>query len=363
MKIKAVIADDEYFIRARLAKVINDNRTNIEIMALCEDGEDIIKILLSNDIDILIMDIRMINVGGLEVAKYIYDNKINTKTIIISGYNDFDYAIEAMRYGVFDYLTKPLAEDELLRAIDKCILHIYNLKNNIYKCDVKESLLVFFKDKDYNEKARDMSEVRAVSTKYFNNSDKQGIKEYIINNTEDIIENYNYISLYKFIREIVASLDIKYNILKNNTLSYYIDDLILSKKFQNIDELNNILINLSIDCMSLNTSSTNEQNLCKAIFEDIEKHFNESDYCVSKMAENLNKNSSYLNSIFKKNHGYTIIQALNNYRLERARRLLKNSNTKISEIAKSCGYIDTFYFSKKFKSKFGYPPSEEILKL
>ena len=82
--IKLVIADDEYFIRARLEKIISDNRTNIDIVSLCEDGEDVIKCLSLTKVDLLLMDIKMISVTGLEVAGYIFENKLNTKIILLS---------------------------------------------------------------------------------------------------------------------------------------------------------------------------------------------------------------------------------------------------------------------------------------
>ena len=83
--IKLVIADDEYFIRARLEKIISDNRHNIDIVSLCEDGEDVIKCLSLTKVDLLLMDIKMISVTGLEVAGYIFENKLNTKIILLSG--------------------------------------------------------------------------------------------------------------------------------------------------------------------------------------------------------------------------------------------------------------------------------------
>ena len=151
--------------------------------------------------------------------------------------------------------------------------------------------------------------------------------------------------------------------MQNTTTTEYIDEMILSKNMKTISDLDTILIDLGIDCMSLNIQTTKEQILCKSILEDIEKHFGESTYTVSDIAKNVGKNSSYLNSVFKKAHGHTVVQALNNYRLEKAKEILKLGKYKIAEVAKICGYTDMFYFSKKYKAKFGYPPSEENLKL
>ena len=351
MKIRTIIADDEYFIRARLAKIIADNRPDIDIISLLEDGEDVIKVLNYTDIQLLIIDIKMIKLSGLEVAKYIYENKMDVKIIIISGYNEFDYAIEAMHYGVSDYLTKPLAEDELLAAIDKCLQNMNESKN---KTSYKTSLMSFFTES---------ANIRPLANKYLINSDVNAYKELICTTTDDIIKNYTVTTLYKFIREIISTLDIRYHILQNTTTTEYIDEMILSKNMKTISDLDTILIDLGIDCMSLNIQTTKEQILCKSILEDIEKHFGESTYTVSDIAKNVGKNSSYLNSVFKKAHGHTVVQALNNYRLEKAKEILKLGKHKIAEVARICGYTDMFYFSKKYKAKFGYPPSEENLKL
>ena len=84
--IKLIIADDEYFIRARLEKIISESRENIDIVSLCEDGEDVIKYLSASNIDLLLLDIKMISISGLEVSKYVFENNLKTKIILLSGY-------------------------------------------------------------------------------------------------------------------------------------------------------------------------------------------------------------------------------------------------------------------------------------
>lgn len=359
--INLVIADDEYFIRARLAKIIEEKRENINIISLCEDGKDIIKLLSLSNADILLMDIKMIEVDGLEVAKYIYDNKINTKIILISGYNEFNYAVEAMRYGVFDYLTKPISEDELLSSVDKCIEGIKLSKSTSGDNNINHLSILFTAKKDFMG-SKDISIIRPTVTKFMNNSDREGYELFIRGQTEDIINNYNATTLYKFIREIINTLDIKYHILQDLTLSQYMQENIFNKNIKKNEDINRILIETGFECMGLNTISTTEQLIGKRILEDIEAHFCEFDYSVSKIATNLDKNPSYINTVFKKVYGNTIKQTVSDYRLEKARELLKPGNLKILDVANQCGYTDIFYFSKRYKSKFGYPPSSEPLK-
>jgi hypothetical protein len=360
--IKLVIADDEYFIRARLEKIISDNRTNIDIVSLCEDGEDVIKCLSLTKVDLLLMDIKMISVTGLEVAGYIFENKLNTKIILLSGYNDFNFAVEAMRYGVFDYLTKPISEEALLESLDKCIDVIESSKN--MPKDKSIALLSgLFNKENLIIQAKDISNVRPAVIKYMSNSDKESYANFIKENTKDILENYNATTLYKLIREILNSLDIKYHILQSLTLVQYMQENIFEKDISCIEKLEDILIEIGVDCMGLNTILTKEQLIGKQILEDIERNFSNYDYTVAEIANNIGKNPSYINTVFKKVYGSTIKQTLSDYRLEKAKKLLRNSNMKIVDIATECGYSDIFYFSKRYKAKFGYPPSEENLKL
>ena len=258
--IKLVIADDEYFIRARLEKIISDNRKNIDIVSLCEDGEDVIKCLSLTKVDLLLMDIKMISLTGLEVAGYIFENKLNTKIILLSGYNDFNFAVEAMRYGVFDYLTKPISEEALLESLDKCIDVIESSKN-IPKDQSIAKLSGLFKKENVILQAKDISNIRPAVIKYMSNSDKESYASFIKENTKDILENYNATTLYKLIREILNSLDIKYHILQSLTLVQYMQENIFEKDISCIEKLENILVEIGVDCMGLNTILTESRYL------------------------------------------------------------------------------------------------------
>ena len=209
---------------------------------------------------------------------------------------------------------------------------------------------------------KDISIIRPLVIKYVTNSDSESYENFIIDHVLDIINNYNANTLYKFIREIINALDIKYHILQNLTLAQFMQENIFNKNIKTYQELNEVLIELGNECMGLNTISTTEQMLGKRILEHIEAHFCESNYSVADISESMDKNASYLNTVFKKVYGNTIKQTLSDYRLEKARKLLRLGNLKILDVANQCGYTDIFYFSKRYKAKFGYPPSSESLK-
>ncbi|MBP3361530.1 MAG: response regulator [Clostridia bacterium] len=116
---KVLIADDERIIRERLSSFISRNVDYLEVVETFKDGKYVIDYLKENEADIIIADIIMLNVSGIDVAKYIYENKINTKVIILSSYKEFEYAKKAIEYNVSEYLVKPTDFDKLLESLSK----------------------------------------------------------------------------------------------------------------------------------------------------------------------------------------------------------------------------------------------------
>lgn len=110
---KLVIADDEEAILNGLSKFIDWNDLGFEVDKIFHDGCEVIEYLKVSKPDALLLDINMRTVSGLEVAKYNFQNKLNIKIVILSGYKEFDYAKQAIEYQVEHYLLKPTDMDEL----------------------------------------------------------------------------------------------------------------------------------------------------------------------------------------------------------------------------------------------------------
>lgn len=89
MILNVLIADDEYFIRQRLKKIIPWEEMSLYFAGEAANGLEVLEFLKSAPVDILILDIKMPKMGGLEVCEHIYHHYPATKIIILSGYNDF----------------------------------------------------------------------------------------------------------------------------------------------------------------------------------------------------------------------------------------------------------------------------------
>lgn len=113
--INILIVDDEPFIRQGLKILINWNFYGYNIIGEASNGNEAIKFVEKNKVDLIISDIKMPGIDGLGLVKNIYE-KYNRKIkcIMLSGYYEFEYAKKAIKYGVKEYILKPIEREELI---------------------------------------------------------------------------------------------------------------------------------------------------------------------------------------------------------------------------------------------------------
>lgn len=135
--IKVLIADDELRICELIFRLIDWESLGMSVIAVAHDGRETIKIIKNEMPDIVITDIRMPGYNGVDVIRIGKEYNSDIQFIIISGYSQFDYAQNAIHYGVSDYLLKPVKAEELTKAL----LRIKNRidKNNQMYSQVKKA--------------------------------------------------------------------------------------------------------------------------------------------------------------------------------------------------------------------------------
>lgn len=123
---RILLVDDEHFFRQGLREIINWEACGYHVIGEQDNGEDALAFIIAEQPDVVITDIRMPEVDGLElIHKVIYEEKLSTKFIIVSGYDEFKYAQKAVKYGVCDFLLKPIDEqilEETLRQLHEKLL-------------------------------------------------------------------------------------------------------------------------------------------------------------------------------------------------------------------------------------------------
>lgn len=117
---RAILVDDEVFTRKGLIKLIDWESCGFQIVNEADNGEDALALIKKEKPDLVITDIRMPVLDGLELIRCIVEENIaRTAFIIISGYHDFKYAQQAVRYGVHDFIVKPIDEIEFTNTLCK----------------------------------------------------------------------------------------------------------------------------------------------------------------------------------------------------------------------------------------------------
>ncbi|WOC32680.1 MULTISPECIES: response regulator transcription factor [Caproicibacterium] len=121
---KYIVAEDEPLIRHNVLKKVASLHLPLEAVGSSGDGQTALELVKTAYPHFVITDIRMPVMDGLRLAHYLYDFYPAVKCVILSGYDDFKYAQEALKYGVSDFLLKPLKTDELRTALQKIVLNL-----------------------------------------------------------------------------------------------------------------------------------------------------------------------------------------------------------------------------------------------
>ena len=145
--LRVVIADDEPKVCQLIFHLVDWEQFGLEVVGIVNDGLAAYQMIMDKEPEIVITDIRMPNYDGLELIRRAKEHNPDIYFIIISGYSHFEYARSAIKYGVEDYLLKPLKKKELERTLGKIVdkhsnkkaaaLHMERLHNILHASEEK----------------------------------------------------------------------------------------------------------------------------------------------------------------------------------------------------------------------------------
>ena len=141
---RVVIAEDEAASRAMLVDFVTHEVEGFAVSASFPNGQDALDYVLEHGADAVISDIRMARMSGIELARALYERNIPVPVVIISGYSDFEYARQAVQYGVFNYILKPIDFDELRAALKKVSAHLDAARQTSRRSDEQIALFLTY---------------------------------------------------------------------------------------------------------------------------------------------------------------------------------------------------------------------------
>lgn len=116
MGIRILIADDHSMVRKGIRALLEDEK-DLEIVGEVVDGQEVIEFLPMLEVDVVLLDITMPKLSGIEVTRWISENQPQTKVLIFSMHDKTDYILNAVQYGASGFLLKDTNDEEIIRAI------------------------------------------------------------------------------------------------------------------------------------------------------------------------------------------------------------------------------------------------------
>ena len=115
---KVLVVDDEAVIREGVKRILENSGFEVET---CASGRLALEMIQEKDFELVITDLKMPGMGGMEVLKTIKILQPEVPVIVITGYSTVDTAVEAMKNGAVDYVAKPFTPDALMEKVDKAL--------------------------------------------------------------------------------------------------------------------------------------------------------------------------------------------------------------------------------------------------
>jgi len=398
---KVIVIDDNSLIRQSICYAIDWDSLGCIVVAEASDGVEGMEKIVEVNPDIIITDIKMPGMDGLDMVQQIRELHPNSKVIVITAYEEFEYAQKAIKTRVFDFIVKPIDDDLLTQSILKAVDELEAecaLSNQLTKTEtekeqlsdlmigalplLKQNLMMqligFQQLDDYKikENAAYLGIQNEAYALLFIRSEKK---------KEELIEWADH--LKKLATQELDAIDCfaeqLYTILLYMTHSQsqheYPETITRINNFLRMDmhpdggvnasplffDLSEVQLVFqsmysawSADVQTIQEDRvTSYSFLTQNVLKHIADHIKEN-LSLSQVASVFDINSSYLSSLIKKETGETFTDLVNREKIRIAKRLLMDPSNRIGEIGNQLGFSDYTYFYQVFKKYVGYSPKK-----
>lgn len=390
---KLIIIDDEAYILNQLTTLLDWKKLGFKITSTFEDSREVFSYLQNNKVDVILSDISMPSPNGLDIAEYCFKNFPNIAVVLVSGYRDFDYAHQAIKYNVFDYITKPISYENFYNCMQSLAnkLNAHRMeKLSHFRSHSSSSMQEVFFHLLYGSNTT-ISKLTNALTNFKLNEDiismPCALLSISIENFEEFTSqnpNYDITGIYNAIYSLIPlendnsyNIPIRYSyntlevltIKKQNDFSnHFVDEISIIRnnlgdilKLNTSIEITKIYTSLS-DLATQNTdfapsSAMSGDELIKKVMEYIENNYKKP-ITLEDISRYVTMSKGYFCSQYKILTNESFITTLNKYRIERAKELLKDQGLKPSTVGQFVGYQSTQHFYRVFKSLTGYTPND-----
>lgn len=392
-----ILVEDESFERRALIEHIDWNLIGVEVIGEAINGEQGLALVMTRHPDIVLSDVSMPAMNGIEMARKIRAIAPKTRILFLSAYDDFDYAKQAIDLNIQAYVMKPVNESELLRAVKRAVDELTE--------QTLESRLVSSIKSSYSESVNlarqalvnrvllnlpiDQSDLRKLDMEWLCRS--SGHKSIILTyfptdatqQVDAALPDFNHLCTRLSSRAISVCLRVG----KLATLCVWKQD---EQMRQAMELVRRFFVDLGLESMRLvrmdasnpddtfgtiyaevlGAGAAREGELSQAgkahksrrqIVEEIEHIILErysQPLSLESIAREMHFTPNYLGTVFKAVKRISVNNYLMQVRMDKVCLLLSQSKDSINDIAAACGFGSITYFHSCFKKKYGITPGE-----
>ena len=336
-----VIAEDNRAIREGLSLFFNDKIQGYNVLECFSDGKDAIGYIKENPsrVNVVLTDIKMTSQSGLDIARFIKENNLDIIVVLLSAYQDFEFAREAISANVYGYLLKPVRFEKLKEIFDEIKVKLD--KKNLLPGGINESKIEKFVLR-LSEAAFENQEELNKRIYELNLSEKLTILQYCL--LEIAPQTRFYESKEKIISAVNKSLE---SILLKGRSIFDLEDSIVMLVTLNTEKT-------TLDVNDEELAKDNHELTVRKALGYIEENFT-NDICLADVAKYVYLSPMYFGRIFKEKTGVSFTDYLIEKRMNLACALLKEGKS-VQDTSFGVGYTNTQYFIRLFRKNIGMTP-------
>jgi len=357
---KVFFVDDEASMRAGIRDNIDWENSEFILAGEAPDGEMALSLMQEILPDILITDVRMPFMDGIELSRQAKKIMPWVKILILSGHDEFEYAKQAIAIGVEDYLLKPVTSANLMETLTVIAGRIdKERRSNV------ENLIASMQDISTSGRMPliNVDKLPVIDKlRYATKADAAGF-------VEDYLESFDgtarasFIFLYYIFMDVLLSsskIIEEFDGDAKEVLSEYFDAGYMLQDGADIDKIRNLLKDVLERVVEFRDAATGSKysDIIVRAQEYIKSNYSDKDISLHTVAKEVSVSPNHFSTVFSRETGETFINYITGVRIEQAKVLLKTTQMRTSDIGYEVGYNDTQYFSYVFKKQTGMTPKE-----
>lgn len=384
-----LIIDDEKVIREGVKRTIQSSFHHMSILT-AGSGEEALEVLNNQTMDIVILDIKMPGMSGLELLGQCRKANLRTKWIVLSAYSDFYFAQEALRHGAKDYILKPIGKPKLLKLIAELQAEIRQEQEQESSQDLLARNLNYLREAIFQRWVEGLNighfDIAYIAQRYpvfhliiirLDPVKDLTLNHFIADNIlSEIMGQFGEGFTIRFGSESLVGLftpdpNTRMELLENKlriTLDRCLKQaytLQITEKSDNFMLIPQIIRRIELDSIlpfhekqDVNSPSKSEpSNMIDVAMQYIQTHY-EDNLTLEKVAAAIYLNKVYFSQLFKQKTGIGFKDYVIELRMTKAKELLKEPQLRVADVAELVGYQDMRYFTQVFRKTIGTTPTE-----